>query len=226
MVGEVEDALDEGLARQEARGRNVGEAGVAVARRGPVAELEGAGLHHLPVMMADRQIFVEGHDDQRVRQRVAHREQAFQAEADEVVEVHHVGLEIAQHAHEVALDLLGRPVREQEMVVLLGIIEQFAAALAQAHQGRAGMARRRRADPGEVMGVHLRPGLEALVQVVGGDLGATEREGRVAVRDDEDTHAHPLMLEMARAQRRSKLARSARLTSAPTCGRDSASSTT
>ena len=132
--------------------RDLGEAGVAVGRRGPVAELDAAGLHHLAVMVADGEIFVEGDHDQRVRQRVAHREQAFEPEPDEMVEMHHVGLQVAQHADEIALDLLGVAVRDQEVVVVLGVVEQLAAALAQAHQRRAGMARRRRADAGEEAG--------------------------------------------------------------------------
>ena len=116
------------------------------------------------------------------------------------------------------LDLVGGAVREQEVVVLLGVVEQFAAALAQAHQRRAGMARRRRADAGEEMGIDALAGLQALVQVVGRHLRATQGHRRMAVRYHENPHPQPFMLEMASAQRRSKLVRSASWASAPAWG--------
>src|SRR5690606_28378183 len=83
-VGDLKMALDEELALEDPRRRKVGEAAVALGRARAPAELVARRLHHLPVIEADREIFVERDDDPRLRQRAANLEQRFDAEPEHV----------------------------------------------------------------------------------------------------------------------------------------------
>ena len=61
MIGHFKHRPHEAFAPQEGRGRDRREAGIAVGRRGAIAEAGSAGLHHLAVVVADGQVLVERH---------------------------------------------------------------------------------------------------------------------------------------------------------------------
>jgi hypothetical protein len=137
------------------------------------------------MMVADRQELVERDDDHAIRKRPTNGIDHFEAKADEVMEVNDVGSQVPEDAEKVALDLLGVPVRNEEVIVLVGMIEELALGLPKAHQGRSAVPRHRVADASEESRLDVADPVQALVQVVGGDLGASEREARMAMRDDE-----------------------------------------
>jgi hypothetical protein len=213
-VGKLQHRTHEAFPLQEARRRDIGEAGVAVGRRGTAAKLRALGLHHLAVVVADRQELVERHDDRRIRQRFAHGIERLETEAQHMVEMHDVRPEIADEADEVATDVVGVAVGQEEVVVVVAVEQDVGRALAQAHQRRPGMARRRRADPRQIDRAGAGQRVQPLVQIVRGDLGAAERKARMSVADDEDAQvfAHAAtartMVAIVSDQRVSKTARS------------------
>ena len=129
---------------------------------------------------------MERHDQDRVRQGPLHGVEHLESEPENVVEVDHVGSEIEQKSHEIAFDVLGVPVGQQEMVVVVGMVDELALALAQAHQRRRAVTLGRVSRAGEVAGGHAVLGIQRLVQIVGGYFRAAERAGRVGMGDDEN----------------------------------------
>ena len=111
-------------AQEPCRG-DLREAAVAIRGRCPLAELGSACLHHLPVMVADGEELVEGDYDHAVRKSAADRIDGFQSQADEMMKMDHVRLQVAQDAQKVAFELFGVPVRDQEVVVLIGMVEDI-----------------------------------------------------------------------------------------------------
>ena len=85
---------------------------------------------------------MEGDDDRRIGKRLAHRIERFEAEPEDVVEMHNVRIYVANETHEVATDIIGVAVRQIEMIEIVAVEQDVRRALAQAHQRRAGMARR------------------------------------------------------------------------------------
>ena len=187
VIAEAEHGADEPLAAQETRRADFGKALVAVDRRRARAQRAGVALHHLAVMVAERQVFVERQHDARIGQRVAHRVDRLEAESDDVVEVDDVRPAHAHVAQQVAVDFVRPAVRQHEMVVAVGVKLDLVGAEAEAHQRRGLVPGHRRADPRKVARGNAVDRVQSLVQVVRGDLGAAQRPVGMAVGYDEHT---------------------------------------
>ena len=85
---------DEAFAAQEGRGEIAGKQALQSAGDGAVAEAGAAGLHHLAVVVADGEVFVERDDEHRVRQGPADPRRAVSSPRPmNMVEMHDVGLQ-------------------------------------------------------------------------------------------------------------------------------------
>ena len=89
-----------------------------------MAELGAARLHHLTVMVADGEKLMERDHDHAVRKCATDRVDGFQTEADKMMEVNHIRLQVSQDAKEIALQFIGVVIRNQKMIVLVRMIEE------------------------------------------------------------------------------------------------------
>ena len=63
-------------------------------------------FHHLPVVVADRQVFVERDEYGRVRKCFSKGVERFQTDAENMMEMHDMGPQIAREAQQVPADRL------------------------------------------------------------------------------------------------------------------------
>src|ERR1700753_4064990 len=83
-------------------------------RRGDAAECAPVGLDHLPVVVTDAEIFMQGDDDAHVRANLARGGDEFEADLAEVMQMDDVGIDGGQIFDEM-FDI-GEVLREQEVV--------------------------------------------------------------------------------------------------------------
>ena len=108
------------------------------------------------MVVADRQVLVQGQDDHRIREQPSHQTQGFDTEAEDVMEMNHVREEVRYEAAEMQGKITAVPVGQPEMVVFVGKEQRLVAGLAQGQQGCAAVAADRRPDAREVVRLTVR----------------------------------------------------------------------
>src|SRR3712207_8086487 len=114
---------------------------------------------------------MEGNHDDAIGQGAPNRVDCFEPQADEVMKVNDVRLQVAKDSKEVPFKLLGAAVRNQEVVILIGMVEDVAAFLPQAHKSCPAMPHDGIADTRKEAGFRTADLVEPLVEVVGRDFG-------------------------------------------------------
>lgn len=151
-----------------------------------MAKLGSAGLYHLPMVATYREKLMKRDYDHAIGKGTTNGIDHLKAKADEVMKMDDVGFQVTQHAEEVAFNLFRVPIGNEKVVIFVSMIEEFAFRLPKAHQGSPAVPRDRVADASEEAGFDIGYPVEALVQIVGCNLGPPERKARVAVRHDEN----------------------------------------
>ncbi len=81
------------------------------------------------------------------------------------------------------------PVGQPEMVVFVGKEQRLVAGLAQGQQGCVAVAADRRPDAREIVRLTVRTPVQALEQVVRGNLRAADGEGGMTVAQQQGSHS-------------------------------------